>query len=233
MLKVNCRFLWILIFIQSTIYAQKQETILVRDFESWNSLGVAYKPSKKWLFELDEQLRLKENASVINAYFTEFETKYSVTNHWSIAGGFRYIRENDNKGKNQGYKSLYRYQFDLKYQHDIKRFTLGYRLRYQSKSQLGVSASDLDAPTQNFRLKFDVDYNIKKSNFTPTVAVDFFNSYQNSNLYLSKFRITSGLDYKFKDAGKLGLFYLIDRQLHTDYPKTTHIVSLRYLYTFK
>ena len=127
MLKVNWRFLWVLIFFQKGIYAQNQETILVRDFESWNSIGIAYKPSKNWLFELDEQLRLKENASVINAYFTEFETKYSVTNHWSFTGGFRYIRENDNKGKNQGYKSLYRYQFDLKYQHDIKRFTLGYR----------------------------------------------------------------------------------------------------------
>ncbi len=150
-----------------------------------------------------------------------------------MASGFRYIRENDNKGKIQGYNSLYRYQFDVKYQHDIKKFTLAYRLRYQSKSELGVSASDLDAPTQNIRFKFDTEYNIKGSNFTPNIAIDFFNSVEGSQLNLSKFRTTAGVDYKFKKLGKLGLFYLVDKQLRSDYPKTTHIVSLKYLYTLK
>jgi hypothetical protein len=227
-------FLLLILFLNTFhVKAQKIQTEVVRDLESWNSVGLAYKPTKKWAFELNQQIRFKQDASVIGAYFTEFETAYSITKNWEIAGGFRYIRENDNKGKIQGYNSLYRYQFDLKYQHDIKRFTLGYRLRYQSKSQMGVSASDLDAPTQNIRFKLDAEYNIKGSNFTPSIAVDFFNSVIESNLNLSKYRTTTGVDYKFKKLGKLGLFYLIDKQLRTDYPKTTHIISLKYLYTIK
>ena len=177
---------------------------------------------------------MKENASVVSGYFTEIESAYAITKHWKIGAGFRYIRNNDTKGKIQSYENFHRYHFDLKYQHDIKRFTLGYRLRYQTKSELGLSGADLDVPNQNFRLKVELEYNINKSDFTPSIAVQIFNTIPESGgLIFSKYRFTSGLDYKFKDAGKLGLFYLIDQQVNIDYPKTTHVLSLKYMYTFK
>ena len=234
MLKVNSRFFLFLLFLQASVYAQTQETVLVRDFESWNSVGIAYKPNKKWSFELLERLQLKDNASVVSGYFTEIESAYAITKHWKIGAGFRYIRNNDTKGKIQGYENFHRYHFDLKYQHNIKQFVLGYRLRYQTKSELGLSGADLDVPNQNFRLKVELEYNINKSDFTPSIAVQIFNTIPESGgLIFSKYRFTSGLDYKFKDAGKLGLFYLIDQQVNIDYPKTTHVLSLKYMYTFK
>lgn len=234
MLKANSRFFLFFLFLQASVYAQTQETILVRDFEAWTSVGIAYKPNKKWSFELLERLQLKDNASVVSGYFTEIESAYAITKHWKIGAGFRYIRNNDTRGKIQGYENFHRYHFDLKYQHDIKRFTLGYRLRYQTKSELGVTGADLDIPNQNIRLKIEVDYNIKKSNYTPTLGVDFFNAIlESGGIVFSKYRIISGVDYQFKTAGKVGLFYLIDQQVHVDYPKTTHVLSLKYMYTFK
>ena len=212
-------------------YSQSGDT---SDLESWNSLGLEYKLNKKWSFELEEQLRLDENISEIAEYFTQLETRYSITKKIDIGLGLRYIRENDNEGNVQGYENHFRYNVDALYKHKINDFTLKYRLRYQNKNELGVSSSDGDYAKQYLRLKAAVEYNFKNWKLDPKFAAEIFNRFENGDVdQYNKYRLTLGTDYKIKNFGKLGIFYRIEKDINVAIPETTNIIGLKYTYTIK
>jgi len=69
--KIGIKILLILsILCTHTMYGQTSST----DLAAWNGIEIEYKLDKKWAFDLEVQLRLKENISVIDEYFTQFNT---------------------------------------------------------------------------------------------------------------------------------------------------------------
>lgn len=213
-------------------FAQTDDT---SDWASWNSLELKYKLNKKWSFGLEEQLRLKEDISVIDEYFTELNAEYKIFKNFSLGGGLRFIRENDNQGNLQGYENHFRFNLDATYKHKLDRFSLGYRLRYQNKNELGVSPEEGDYANQNIRLKTSIKYNVKKWPLDPKFSVEIFNRFQedNDNNGFSKYRLTFGTDYEIKNFGEIGLYYRFEKDLNVDIPETTNIIGLKYTYTFK
>ncbi|WP_147676043.1 DUF2490 domain-containing protein [Algibacter pacificus] len=230
------RSLFVLILLLSVLcvninYGQTDDT---SDWASWNTIGFKYKLNKKWSFALEEQLRFKEDISVIDEYFTQLEAEYEFFKNFSLGAGLRYIRENDNQGNVQGYENHFRFNFDLSYKHKIDRFTLGYRLRYQNKNELGVSSNDGDYANQNIRLKTSLKYNIKKWPLDPKFSAELFNHFEKEDDNgFSKYRLTFGTDYDIKNFGKIGLFYRMEKELNVDIPETTNIIGLKYTYTLK
>ena len=204
----------------------------VRDLESWTSAKLKYKFSKKLDFGIEEQLRLKDDARTVDQYFTEITADYDITKHIGIGLGGRYIKQNDNVGKIQGYESHFRWNVDAAYKHEIKRFDLKYRIRYQNKDELQISEAQGDTAKRTVRLKVSADYNIKNWKLDPEVAAEVFNRLNNSE-GLYRMRFTVGTTYKFKKAGELGAFYRIEKELQGDYPKTTNIIGVQYQYTLK
>ena len=89
------------VLFSNTINAQTEDS---KNLNLWSSVEIEYKLNKKWSFELSEQLRLKENISLVDEYFTELQTEYSVNKNFSLAGGLRFIRQNDTEGNIQGYE---------------------------------------------------------------------------------------------------------------------------------
>lgn len=215
-----------------TIHSQTEDT---NDLESWNSITVRYKPNKKWSFELQEQLRLDENISEISEYFTQLGIERSITKNFDFGVGLRFIRENDNEGSIQGYENHFRFHLDAMYKHELKRFTLQYRLRYQNKNDLSISTSEGDYAKQNIRFKAGMEYNFKNWKLDPKFSAELFNRFQKEedDNGFSKLRFTLGTDYKFKKLGKLGLFYRIEKDLNETIPETTNIIGLKYIYTIK
>ena len=66
------------------------------DFETWNALGVQKKLFDNSLtLSLSEELRLKNNSTTMDQFFTEFGIKYKFLEHWTIGAGYRIIRENE------------------------------------------------------------------------------------------------------------------------------------------
>lgn len=204
------------------------------DWGSWNTIGLEYKLDKKWTFSLEEQLRLKEDISVIDEYFTQVGAEYKLFKDFKIAGGLRYIRQNDNQGNIQGYENHFRYNIDAAYKHDINNFTLGYRLRYQNKNELGVSSEEGDYANQNIRLKASIEYNISNWKLDPKFSAELFNHFEKEDDNgFSKYRLTFGTDYKIKKFGKIGVFYRFEKELNVDLPDVTNIIGLKYIYTLK
>lgn len=220
-----------LLFLLYTSIAFTQEN---EDFETWYSLEFEYKLDEKWGFSLEEQLRLKDNSSVINGYFTQLNTAYKISKDFEIGGAVRYIKKNDTKGKIQGYEDHLRFHIDGSYKHNINRFYLKYRLRYQNRNELGVSSAEDDYPNQYVRLKASLKYKINNWKLDPKFSAEIFNHFQHGEENgLNNLRLTLSTDYKFKKAGKIRLFFRTEKELNTTDPKTTNIVGVKYAYTLK
>jgi hypothetical protein len=212
--------------------AQNGTSYTVRDLESWTSAKLKYQFSKKLDFGIEEQLRLKDNARTVDQYFTEITAGYDITKHIGIGLGGRYIKQNDNVGKIQGYENHFRWNADLAYKHKIERFDLKYRIRYQNKDELQISEAQGDTAKHTVRLKVSADYDIKNWKLDPEVAAELFNRLNNSE-GLYRIRFTVGTTYEFKKAGELGAFYRIEKALQGNSPKTTNIIGVQYQYTLK
>ncbi len=217
----------------SSVFAQ--ETVTVRDLETWSSIGLRYKFNKKWSIAVQEQLRLKDNSSTIDQYFTQGTIKYKPIKPIWFGLSARYIRNNDNQGKIQGYENHMRFHADFGYKHNISRFKLKYRVRYQHKNELGISAADGDEARTFARFKVDGKYNIKKWKLDPGLAAEIFYNTSNSVVtdQLQRIRFTLYTNYDEWDFGDFRMFYRLERDLNTTYPKTTHIVGLNYQLTLK
>lgn len=226
-------FILTLVF-YSFIFSQQGEYVTIRDLESWGSLNLKYKINKKWKIGLEQQFRFSDNSSETDSYFTELSTDYSFSKNVFGGIGFRYLRQNDNIGKIQGFENHTRLHFDLGYQHEIKRINFEYRLRFQTKNELGKSKEEGDYANNHLRLKAVVGYNIKKWKLDPEFSGEIFRHYEKGEVNgYNKFRLTIGTKYKTKSIGKIGMFYRMERELNTSYPKTTNILGLKYTHTLK
>lgn len=202
------------------------------DMETWTSVRLRYKASKKWSFELQEQFRLKENSSVTDQYFTQLTSKYKLTKKLALGLGLRYIKRNDNQGKIQGFEDHFRYHFDLSFKHSLDRFAFNHRLRYQNKNELGVSEEEGDFAKKNIRLKTAVTYNVRKWKLDPKLSAEIFNkSHEGGTNGFSKYRVTFGTSYDLKKAGEISLYYRLEKELNTSLPKKVDILGFNYTYT--
>ncbi len=224
-------FAGIFLFV-NTSFSQESDP---SDFETWTSAAVKYKANKKWDFGLEQQLRLKENSSVVSGYFTELNATYEPIKNFGFGAGLRFIRKNDTKGNKQGYENHLRFNLDAYFKHKLERFDFKYRLRYQNRDELGVSTSDGDFPNQYVRLKGGMEYNIRKWKLDPEFSAEIFyhSQKEDDDEGFNKYRITLGTSYKFKKAGKIGMYYRFEQEINAVQPKSTNILRIKYIYTFK
>lgn len=216
-------------------FAQDGEYIEVRDLETWTSAKLKFKADKKWTLGLEAQMRLDKNSQELKSTFSELTTQYKFNKNFRLIGGLRYTNKNDNQGNVQGFDHYIRYNADAIFKHDIKRFDFQYRLRYTNSNEIGLSNEEGDVAKQYYRLKAGISYNIRKWKFDPELAGEiFYKQVKNgqSNGF-DNLRFTTGTSYKIKGYGSIGLYYRMERELTSYYPKTTNIVLLKYSYTIK
>lgn len=224
-----------LILLANEGFAQDGQYIEVRDFETWTSGKVGLELNKKWEFAVQGQMRLDKNSAELDRWLTEVTMGYKFLKHFELAAGLRYTSKNDNEGAVQGNEPYLRYHFDGSFKHDVKRFDFKYRLRYTNSNELGISRTEGDIPVRYIRLKTSVGYNIKNWKLDPELSGEIFNrqvQYGQSNGF-DQFRVTIGTSYKTKGYGKIGVYYRLQREITSFYPKTSNIIRIKYSYTFK
>ena len=212
--------------------AQSGTYYTIRDFQTWSSATLAYKLNKKVKFGIGQELRLENNTSEVDKYFTEGFLKYKIAKPFTLGAELRFIRSNDNEGKIQGYENHLRHAINAQFKHDVNRFMLKYRLQYQSSKEMGQTASLSNDPTKKWRLKVGGEYNIKKWKLDPKLSGEIFNTMGTSGGF-SKIRGTIGTSYNTKKAGSISLFFRMEKELNKTYPQTTNVIGVNYQYTLK
>jgi len=207
----------------------------VSNLSSWNAVGLKYKLNKKWSFTGEQHLRFKEGFTEVDSYFSQLEAEYKIIKKFSLGLGLRFIRDNDTEGSWQGYENHFRYHLDAMFKQKLSRFSLGARLRYQNKNELGITTEEGDYAKNNVRLKGSLGYNIKKWPLDPKFDAEIFNSYQegDEDNGFSKYRLTIGTDFKLKKLGKIKVYYRFQKDVNVEVPEIENIIGLKYTYTIK
>ena len=213
----------------SLVNAQSGTYHTIQDFESWTVAGLNYKPTQNLKLNLSQQLRLKDNTSTLEQYFTELTLRYKLPHRFKLGGGARYIHKNDDQGKNQGIRKYLRWNADLEYNHKINRFTWAYRLRYQSKDELEKTTDILQ---NTLRAKVGFAYNFKQWKLDPEFSSEIYHGLTD-NEGLNRLRFTLGTQYELHQNGDIGVFIRTEKELTGRYPKRTNILGIKYNYTLK
>ena len=209
------------------------------DLEGWSSVQLDMKASKKITFSVSEHLRYRNDITTMSTYFTQLESHFEVLKDFELGGGVRFIKKNDDIGKKQGIESHFRYQLDASFKHDINKIGMSYRLRYQNKNELGFSEDEGDIAKEQLRLMFGVDYKLLPVNITFKLKAEFFNTFVNKTVgnKINRQRFTLSASRKFKNFGKIALFYRIQDDLNVELKNDTKgtvsksILGFKYVYS--
>ena len=222
------RLLFLLLYMTVSSHAQTTNSVVVRDLESWTTIGLNKKLSEAFTLKLDQGLRLNSNSSSINQVLTDFALTYTPIKILSFSGGVRYAYNKTNSGD---FENNLRLHADFGVKHDWNRFTFQYRLRLQTQNELGYTKSEGDFNINGQRLKAEIGYNINNWKFDPTVSAEIF---RESGRYIlpsfNKIRFTLGTEYKVKKIGELGIFYRLEHELGVTYPLTAHILGVNFTF---
>ncbi|MCG8573857.1 MAG: DUF2490 domain-containing protein [Flavobacteriales bacterium] len=230
-LKMNVlTFLFVLTACFQNGWSQEGYTIVTRDLESWSSVGLRFKPNKKFSLQYEQGLRLNHNSTIVDQLLSDLSMKIRPVKYLEFGAGFRYIKD---RGGNDLFDNDFRFNFDAAVRHKVDRFSFKYRLRYQNRNELGLSRAEGDNHKQYLRFKVGVNYNIKDWKLDPNLSAEIFRNLDGTNGGFDNLRFTLGSAYDFKKFGKLGFYYRIERELGVTYPKTTSILGLNYVYTIK
>jgi opacity protein-like surface antigen len=211
------------------IFGQKQETKVVKDLELWTSAGISKKLNKHWKISFDQEVRLTNEMSEFDTWFTDLGVDYKLNKHFRLGTNYRFyqIKEDDNQ-----FKTKHRISADIKFKQKIDRFTIEYRLRGQNKDEDFLESTTNDN-IFNIRNRISLSYNINHWKADPFFDAELYRRmYTLQDGKFSKLRWTMGVEFPLYKNSEVKLFYRIDNELNTNYPKDTFIIGLGYKYSF-
>lgn len=194
--------------------SEAQDTIVVRDIETWAGLSLEKKFfNKKLALNLNQEFRFDDNSSNLGIYFTEAGIEYDFLKYLKAGVGYRFIRDKNKEGI---FKNKQRFNFDLGYSYKFQRLNFYGRIRYQRKNEFNST----DAAISKFRVRLKLKYNIRNWKLDPYFSSEIFPG-NNSDIYFSeipgkpglqKMRFTLGTSYKVKNIGSLKMFCRLERE---------------------
>lgn len=232
MKKLLSRLTLLSLILSTGVYSQTEDGTLVvtQDLETWTKVGLKYKPYKKFTLGLDQGFRFNTNSTRLDQALTDLNFKYRPFTFLNFGLGLRYISD---RGGNDLFDNDFRFNIDGSFKHKLKRFKFKYRFRYQNRNELGLSSDEGDYFKHYLRLKAAVKYDFNNWKLDPTFSSEIFRDMTQITGGFDKLRFTLGTSYSLKKYGEIGGYYRLERELGTNYPKTTSIIGLNYVFTFK
>ena len=189
------------------------------DLELWGSMKFSKKLTKKFRFELEEQIRWADSLSQYKKNFTDLGFKYKLHKRHSLTLHLRLVDEVDDD-------KYFRYHIDANSDFTRSNFPLVFqqRLRLQ-KSWYPDGVLD----KKFFRLKWG--FAIKNKVVYPYVAHEYFWRLMEENS-LIKQRSTIGICWSVGDDLKMKLFFRNQKDLNEEDPDKLGVIGYGLHYKF-
>jgi len=189
------------------------------DLELWGSIKFSKKLTKKFRFELEEQIRWSDSLSQYKKIFTDLGFRYKLHKSHSLTLHLRLV---DKVGNDK----YLRYHIDANSDFTSSSFPLVFeqRLRYQK-------SWDADGMLNKkfFRLKWG--FSLKNKEFSPYIANEYYWRIMDENS-LSKQRSTIGLSWSMSDALKMKFFLRNQKDLNEVNPDKLVVIGYGMHYKF-
>lgn len=219
--------LFLFLCIKGTIMAQTAP-----DAGLWTTATFECSLNSKFGFFVTEEMRLKENFSRLNLFYTNVGLEYKINKNLKTSLAYRTTQKflPDNL-----FSFRHRLQWDVVTKTSPGNFELSYRHRLQTDVRNFYSSDKGSVPEWYSRSKFQVKYNISKQ-WAPYFSVEL--RYQifdprdpESDQVWHRIRYQGGIDFKLNSRNYLGVYYLIQNEFDIIDPERIYIVGLEY--TFK
>jgi hypothetical protein len=198
-----------------------------KDAGLWTSLSFEAKLVKKVTFNISQEFRFNENITELGAAFTDAGISYKLNKHFQFAVNYRFTQRHrvDNF-----YSFRHRFYADIKYSQKIKPFDISLRMRFQDQiSDIG-RASDGGVPDYYLRNKLNMKWDLDKL-FTPYLSLELFTPLNSPRVCaFNGIRVAEGVEYEFTKHHKIDVYYMIQKEMNVNNPRTDFIVGLGYLY---
>jgi long-subunit fatty acid transport protein len=206
----------------SNIFAQES------DFQVWPQFEIGYNFAGKFKASVEEEIRLRENASLIRKELTDVGLSYKINKALRVSLKYRFELNWTTPEEKSWRNGLY---MDILLRNKIKRFQLDYRLRFQSPKV--ETLSELSEGRELFinRHKAGLSYNIKGIPLTPVIEAEIFIPFARQEpVFIDEYRLWAGIDYAFNKRNSIGIKYGIQREINVSDPLTAYVIALKYTF---
>jgi hypothetical protein len=213
-------------FLVLLIYNHSFAEKIPEDAWQWTTVSVDKKITRHWSVGLDEELRLFDNMSRINLFFTNVGVTYKI-NSFKFSLVYRFV----NKNQDEYYSKRHRLYFDAAYKYNIKKFTIAYRLRFQGQVR-DYYSSDFGRSIESYsRSKFDFSYDVKK--YSPFVAAEFRFQISNPSFHEAdklwdRMRYYAGCTYSFNRMHSVQLYYMFQHDFNNNRLENDFTLGVQY-----
>ena len=206
---------------------------LPEDAWLWNTISVNKQLTRKWSVGIDEELRLFDNMSRVNLFFTNAGVTYKLNKAFKFSLVYRLNNKNQD---GECYSTRHRLYFDATYKRKlIRNLSLSYRIRFQGQVRDYYSSDDGKDIESYMRHKFDLAYSYGK--FTPYLAAEFRFQFTNpgfpeGNDLWDRARYYLGWNYDFNRKHTVGIYYMIQHDFNNLRAENDFTLGWQYTFNF-
>ncbi len=189
----------------------------------WLETGVKYNLNKKFGASMDVTQRYGYMG--LETIFPQVSFRYKLKKWVRPSIDYRVVCSKSNSG---GYNATHRINGNIQFTHTLKRFDVGFRVRYQYSFKRLNSNYDAEFD-QAWRFKPSIQYNIKGQPVSPELSAEFFYNPENSvtGNQFNRIRYYAGADLSLPKNQTIGIGLYLDQWVN-DIPKKRIMYSLSY-----
>jgi hypothetical protein len=206
-----------------TIHAQQKDAGL------WTSVTVEHQVTRKISVSVSEQLRMYQNISDIDQFFTDLGAQYELSESFRVSLNYRLSSTN----QQSYFMTRHRFYVDLSYRYKLKPLVIGLRQRVQRQVEALNSSENGKIPEWYSRTRLSVKLDLNKK-YSPYISSEIYyviDNLKEEDKVFDKIRYEAGFDYKFNRRHSLNPFYLIQSDI-LEKKTVDYIAGLGYTYSF-
>ncbi len=191
-----------------------------RDLEFWQGFGVDFKPANGFKLYLEKQLRYEDKFTNMESDLSEVGLRYKLNKFLRFRVNYRFVSRSGEK-RNRFDGNVY-----LNLRWNAVKVSNRVRLQKEFIETLEGSESELE-----FRDRLRFTFTNSKR-LQPFFGGEIFIGLGEGSDRRNKFRLTVGTDWEVRKRVTLTFFYHYQRDLEKDKPDISHILGLKFNYSF-
>lgn len=200
----------------------------VNDAGLWTNLSLEKKITKDLDLLFTEEFRFNENLTELGSFFSDIGAEYKIYKGLKAGLFYRYTNK---RRVDDSYSQAHRIYADVAYKHKIKRFEIGYRVRFQVQYKDVRSGETGPLPEWYMRQKLHLSYNTR-SRFDPYLDGEIWYLFSPEWSRFDNYRLSAGIVTRITKNHSLDLGYIFQKEFNINSPETDYILFLGYKISF-
>lgn len=200
--------LFLLAFLLPDCFAQ------TKDFQFWSSIALQKSFSKKIDATVEQELRLRENATQLRQTYTDLELQYKTKANFSITANYRFTIRPD--------ETNHRVYTNISYSWKKNKLEISPRVRFQHDFVQNDLADNYIRP------KISISYAVNKK-WEPFLSEELFYRvlYYKGDEF-DESRLSAGVTYHFNKNNSLKGYYIFEQEFNVNIPQEIHVVGIAF-----